>query len=86
MNAHHNFWKPAAVGCHWTNVAYPQATISTFVRGRPAAGQMRSGYGAWLNGELVGEFDTLALAKEAVGQLAMLRSWGVPARKRHAVI
>ena len=83
MHAHRNFWKPAAVGCHWTNVAYPKAVISTFVRhGARSPSQMRSGYGAWINYELVGEFDTLALAQQAVEQLAQLRSWGVPARKR----
>lgn len=77
-----NTWIPAAVGCHWTNPAYPRAIISTFVRSRPTRSQMRSGYGAWLNYELVGEFDTLALAQEATEQLAMLRSRGVPPRRR----
>lgn len=81
MHAHRNFWKPAAVGCYWTNIAYPGAVVNTTAR----ADGSRSGYAAAINYVELGIFATRQLAQHAVEQYAMLRSWGVPTRQRRAV-
>lgn len=62
-------WAMRSVGCHWIHPKYPQAVVSTFVRGNPSLGQMKSGYGAWVNFSLVGEFETRELAQQAVEAL-----------------
>lgn len=62
-------WAMRSVGCHWTHPNYPSAVVSTFTRGNPGAGQMKSGYGAWINYELIGEFETRELAQQAVEAL-----------------
>lgn len=78
MHAHRNFWKAAAVGCYWTNAAYPSAVVNTTSCGDGS----QSGYAATLDYVKVGIFPTRQLAQQAVEQSARLRSWGVPARKR----
>lgn len=57
-------WVQAIVGCHWTCDAFPGVTVSTFVRGQPGPGQLKSGFGVWYNYNLVDEFETLDDAKQ----------------------
>lgn len=64
MHAHRNFWKPAAVGCYWTNIAYPGAVVNT------TSGPDGSGYEATLDYVRVGIFATRQLAQQAVEAVA----------------
>lgn len=60
-------WARARVGEHWTHGAYPQARVSSFVKHGPLeAGAMRSGYAAYVNFSLLGEFTSRQLAQHAV--------------------
>lgn len=64
MHAHRNFWKPAAVGCYWTNPAYLGAVVNT------TTGPDGSGYAATVNYVEVGIFATCQLAQQAVEAVA----------------